>query len=53
MCPAVTKNSAFSFKLSGDLTQQQKEEIVATGKKYSPVFDMMSRAVPALEVTVL
>lgn len=41
------------FKLSGDLTQEQKEELVATGRRFSPVHDMISRAVPAIEVTVV
>lgn len=50
--PRGYQNIRVQFRLSGDLTQQQKEEIVAMGRKYSPVYDMMSRAVPNLEISV-
>jgi uncharacterized OsmC-like protein len=50
--PSGYQNIRVQFRLSGDLTQQQKEEIVAMGRKYSPVYDMMSRAVPNLEISV-
>lgn len=41
------------FDIKGDFTQKEKEEIVKIGRKYSPVHDMMSKAVPNLEVTVV
>jgi uncharacterized OsmC-like protein len=39
------------FELKGDLTQAQKEELVAMGRQFSPVHEMISAAVP-LEVSV-
>lgn len=41
-----------NFRLTGDLTQSQKEELVATARRYSPVYDMISRAVQQVEVSV-
>ncbi len=40
------------FQLKGDLTQDQKEELLKIGRQFSPVHDMMSRAVPELTFSV-
>lgn len=51
--PKGYQSIKIQFKLKGDLTQQQKEELVKVGRKYSPVHDMISKAVPDLTVEVL
>ena len=36
------------FQIEGDLTQDEKRQLMAMGPKYSPVFDVVSRGVPVL-----
>ena len=50
--PKGYQRMKINFKISGDLTQAQKEELLATGRRYSPVHDMISRAVPNMEFSV-
>lgn len=35
-------NVRVSFEIEGDLSEQQKHELIALAKKYSPVFDIVS-----------
>ena len=57
---AVQQNPAiadFTFRsvnrwIEGDLTQVQKEEIIKTGCRYSPVYDMMKKAIPEIGIEV-
>lgn len=51
--PRGYQNIKVQFKLQDDLTQDQKEELVQIGCNYSPVYDMISRAVPKIQVEVL
>jgi len=41
-----------SFKIDGDLTQDQKEEVVKVGCHFSPVYSMVTKAVEKIVVTV-
>lgn len=34
------------FKIDGNLSEQQKEELVRMAQKYSPVFNTLARSVP-------
>ena len=34
------------FKIDADLSDRQKEELIAMGEKYSPVYNTVTRAVP-------
>jgi len=34
------------FKIDADLSDQQKEELIAMGEKYSPVYNTVTKAVP-------
>jgi uncharacterized OsmC-like protein len=40
------ENISVSFTIEGDLTKEQKEEILKLGIKFSPVFDIVTNAVP-------
>ena len=40
------------FKIEGDLTQKQKEEVLKTGRQFSPVHSLISKVVP-LEVSLI
>jgi uncharacterized OsmC-like protein len=40
------ENITVSFKIEGDLTKEQKEEILKLGMKFSPVFDIVTNNVP-------
>jgi uncharacterized OsmC-like protein len=35
-----------SFEIEGDLTEDQKRELIAMGPRYSPVFDVVSNGTP-------
>lgn len=45
------KKIRIRFELQGDLSQEQKEELVTMGRKFSPVHEMISAGVP-IELTV-
>lgn len=45
------KKIRIRFEVQGDFNQQQKEDLVAMGRKLSPVHEMVSAGVP-IEVTV-
>jgi uncharacterized OsmC-like protein len=47
--PAVRRgyeNISVSFNIEGDLTKEQKEEILNLGMKFSPVYDIVTNTVP-------
>jgi len=47
--PTVRKgydNVQVSFNIEGDLTKEQKEEIIKLGPQFSPVFDIVTNKVP-------
>ncbi len=37
-----------SVKIKSDLTEAQKDDLVKTAQKYSPVFDIVSNGVPVV-----
>ena len=39
-------NIRITFKVKGDLTEEQKAEVVAMGQQFSPVFDVVTNPVP-------
>jgi len=45
-CPRGYQEIRFGFRLKGDFTDEQLEELRALGPSYSPVFDTVTRAVP-------
>lgn len=44
--PVGFKSIRVSFKIDGDLSREQKEELVRMAQKYSPVFNTLTRSVP-------
>jgi uncharacterized OsmC-like protein len=46
------ENIKVSFSIEGDLTREQKEEILKLGMKFSPVFDIVTNTVP-VKVTLV
>ena len=40
------------FDIQGNLSQEEKEQVLKVGQQYSPVYDMMSKAVPGIEVSL-
>jgi len=40
------ENISVTFSIEGDLTKEQKEEILRLGMKFSPVFDIVTNKVP-------
>ncbi|MGH1482003.1 MAG: hypothetical protein ACRBM6_25270 [Geminicoccales bacterium] len=36
------------FEIGGDMTVEQKREIIAMGPKFSPVFDVVTNGVPVM-----
>jgi uncharacterized OsmC-like protein len=45
-CPRGYQEIRFNFRIKGDFTDEQLEELRALGPTYSPVFDTITRAVP-------
>jgi len=40
------KHFTVNVRLTGDLTEAQKEEVVKLGPQFSPVYDLVTGAVP-------
>lgn len=40
------KKITFNVRLTGDLTDEQKQEVLKLGPQYSPVYDMVTNGVP-------
>ncbi len=43
----VQLKSAFFFKIEADLSEREKQELIEMGKKYSPVYNTLTKSVPA------
>jgi uncharacterized OsmC-like protein len=50
--PKGYQSIKIQYNIDGDLTWKQKEEIVSIGCQFSPVYEMMSKAVPDIQVNV-
>lgn len=46
--PVGYKNIRIQFKIDADVSNEEKEEIVRMGQKYSPVFNTISNATPVV-----
>ena len=46
MFPWGTKRFEWYFTIDADLSEDQKEELIRMGQKYSPVFNTISNATP-------
>jgi uncharacterized OsmC-like protein len=46
--PVGYKNIRLYFKIDADITDEEKEELIRMGEKYSPVFNTISNATPVL-----
>lgn len=44
--PVAYQEIRIFFKIDADISDQQKEELIAMGEKYSPVYNTVTRAVP-------
>ena len=40
------KNITIHMRISGDLSEEQKNEVMSLGPQFSPVYDMVSNGVP-------
>lgn len=45
MCPGI-KAITVNARATGTLSEEQKQEIVRLGSRFSPVYDMVTNAVP-------
>jgi uncharacterized OsmC-like protein len=44
--PVGYKNIRVTFKIDGDLSDEEKEELIDMAQKYSPVFNSIAKPVP-------
>jgi uncharacterized OsmC-like protein len=44
--PKGYKNIRMNMYVTGDLSEEQKQEVVRLGCEFSPVYNMVSKAVP-------